>query len=97
MMAATAIARADSAIDADILEIARKHCVVCHAAKPRHPAFAEPPKEVALETIDQWRAHARAIHEQTVLNRTMPIGNPVPMSQEERDKIAHWFAALPRR
>jgi uncharacterized membrane protein len=94
---AKAAAAQEPVTDADILAIAQRHCVICHAAKPVHPALAEPPKDVVLETIEQWRAHARAIHEQTVLNRAMPIGNPVPMTEEERDKIARWFAALPRR
>src|SRR5262245_56929963 len=34
--------------DAEALAISEKHCTMCHARKPRHESFAEPPKGVAL-------------------------------------------------
>jgi uncharacterized membrane protein len=37
--------------DSEVLALMRKHCVICHAAKPTHESFQEAPKNIALETI----------------------------------------------
>ena len=42
--------------DAEVTAITRKHCVMCHAQKPSHPSFNAPPKQVVLETIEEFRA-----------------------------------------
>lgn len=88
-------AAAGQVSDAEALAISHKHCVMCHAARPAHPAFAEPPKDVALETVAQLKQYAHSIYEQTMQNRAMPIGNQSRMSEAEREALGRWLKALP--
>ncbi len=80
--------------DAEALSISQRHCVACHARKPTHESFAEAPKGVALETIDELKRHAGPIHAQTVLNRAMPLGNQTAMTEEERQNLGQWVRSL---
>ena len=80
--------------DAEVAAITRKHCVMCHAQKPSHPSFDAPPKQVVLETIEEFRAWAPKILEQVVLDRNMPIGEETAMTEEERALLARWIGAL---
>ena len=94
MIAGTvAPATAQDVSDADVLAIVHKHCVVCHAEKPAHPAFEQPPKDIALETLAQLKQHARSVYEQTVRNRAMPLGNPAGMTEAERAALGRWVRA----
>ncbi len=79
--------------DAEVLAIAQKHCVMCHAAKPTHESFSEAPKNMILDSIDALRRYAPLIQTQTVVNKAMPLGNQTGMTEEERDKIGAWIAA----
>jgi len=76
--------------DAQALAINAKHCVSCHSHNPSHPAFKEPPKNVALDTIAEMRRFAQQIHMQTVQNRAMPLGNQTGMTEEEREALGRW-------
>jgi len=87
-------AEAADVSDADVMAIMQKHCVMCHARKPAHPAFDAPPKNVALETIDQAKAWAVKIVEQVVLDRNMPVGNETEMTEAERAAMARWLAGM---
>ena len=80
--------------DNEALAITAKHCVVCHAKDPAHPAFKEPPKNVALETIPEMRRFAKPIYIQTVQNRAMPMGNQTGMTDEERETLGRWVNGL---
>jgi len=80
--------------DAEILAISTKHCIICHAQKPAHESFQEPPKNVILETIDDIKRHAVAVMVQTVENRAMPPGNQTIMTDAERETLARWIRAL---
>ena len=91
---ATGAALAADVSDAEVLAMMRRHCVMCHAKAPAHPAFAELPKEVALETIEQLKAFAAKVFEQTVQNRGMAMCNQTRMSEEERAALGRWIAAL---
>jgi uncharacterized membrane protein len=71
--------------------VLKERCVVCHAAQPTQPGFAQPPKGVMLETSEQVSAHAAKVAE-TVGNKYMPIGNLTQMTDAERALIATWFA-----
>ena len=82
-------ARADYAALRSILD---RRCTGCHAARPTHEGFAQPPKGVMLETAEQVAQHAAKVAE-TVGNRYMPIGNLTQMTDEERSVVARWFAA----
>jgi uncharacterized membrane protein len=71
--------------------VLKERCVVCHAAQPTQPGFAQPPKGILLETQEQVAANAPKIAE-TVGNKYMPIGNLTQMTDDERTLIATWFA-----
>jgi uncharacterized membrane protein len=76
--------------DAQALEISQRHCANCHARKPIHPAFKEPPKNIPLETVPELRRFASQIYLQTVQNRAMPLGNPTGMTEDERAALGRW-------
>jgi uncharacterized membrane protein len=77
--------------DAGALALIRKHCVMCHSAKPTHESFQEAPKNVVLETIADVRKHAATISAQTVQTHAMPLGNQSGMTDEERATLAQWL------
>ncbi|MFO1088260.1 MAG: urate hydroxylase PuuD [Hyphomicrobiales bacterium] len=88
--AATAVA--GGVPDADVLAITQKHCVMCHAAKPTHDGFAEAPKGVMLETIEQVRRYAPLIEVQAVKTHVMPLGDETGITDEERARLGAWIA-----
>jgi uncharacterized membrane protein len=69
------VAAGPAVTDIEALTITAKHCVTCHSRHPSHPAFKEPPKNVALDNIPEMRRFAQQIYLQTVQNRAMPLGN----------------------
>jgi uncharacterized membrane protein len=79
--------------DDDVLTITRTHCVMCHARKPTHEAFEQPPKGVVLETVRQIRQYAPLVEQMAVKSDTMPLGNQTNMTEEERAKLGAWIAA----
>ena len=81
--------------DPEALAIVHKHCIACHAAKPTHPAFDQPPKNVALESLAQLKQHAASVYQQTVQDRAMPLGNAAAMTEAERAALGRWIKALP--
>lgn len=81
--------------DAEALAIVHKHCVACHAAKPTHPAFAEAPNGVVLESVADLKKYASRIYAQTVQNKAMPLGNSTGMTDEERTALGRWLKAPP--
>jgi uncharacterized membrane protein len=81
-------AKADYAALRHVLDT---RCVVCHAAQPKQPGFAQPPKGVLLETPEQVAQHAAKVAE-TVGNRYRPIGNLTQMTDAERAIVAGWYA-----
>jgi len=82
--------------DAEALQIVTHHCVVCHARKPRHPGFAEAPKDMRLETLADVRQYGRLVRVQAVQSNAMPLGNETRMSSEERAKLGAWLEAQRR-
>ena len=90
-----AAASAGPLTDTDVLALVRKHCVMCHAVKPTHPAFAEAPNHVTLETLADLKKHAKAIYVQTVQNKAMPLGNQTHMTDDGRATLGRWLQALP--
>lgn len=83
----------DAAItDAEALAIAQRHCVACHAPRPAHPAFAEPPKRVVLDTVAGLRTWANQSATQ-VENKAMPLGNQTAMTDDERMRLVRWLRA----
>jgi uncharacterized membrane protein len=76
---------------AQVNEIMRARCVPCHAAHPTHAGFAQPAKDVRLDTPEDIVRHAAKVNE-TVQVRYMPIGNLTQMTDAERAVIAAWTA-----
>jgi uncharacterized membrane protein len=89
-----AVSAGPAVADSEALAIAQKHCANCHAAKPSHPAFNAPPKNVSLESVPELKRYAAPIFLQTVQNRAMPLGNMTGMTEEERDKLGRWLNGL---
>jgi uncharacterized membrane protein len=79
--------------DSEVLAIVNHHCTVCHARRPKHPGFAEAPKDMRIETIGEVRQYARLIRVQAVQSNAMPLGNETRMSVEEREKLGAWLGA----
>jgi uncharacterized membrane protein len=73
--------------------VVHQRCTTCHAASPEHPGFQAAPAGVVLETDRQIVAEALRIHQQTVVTRTMPIGNLTSITEEERAVIDRWYRA----
>lgn len=82
-----------SVADADVLRITATHCAACHAAKPTHEGFPEPPKGVVLTDIGHIRQYATLIDMQAVKSNAMPLGNETGMTEEERRMLGDWIAA----
>ncbi|WP_407048342.1 urate hydroxylase PuuD [Methyloraptor flagellatus] len=78
--------------DADILALTARHCTMCHAAKPSHDGFAEAPKGVTLQKIEDIRRYAALIEQQAVKSDAMPLGNETGITTAERDKLGAWIA-----
>lgn len=78
--------------DAEVLQIVQHHCSVCHARRPKHPGFAEAPKDMHFETLRDLRQYARLVQAQAVQSTAMPLGNETRMTREERDKLGAWLA-----
>lgn len=79
--------------DADVLRISQTHCANCHAARPTHVSFNEPPKGVKLETLADLRQHAPVVLQQAVQGNAMPLGNESAMTREEREALGAWLRA----
>jgi uncharacterized membrane protein len=78
---------------ADIMPLIQEHCVSCHASNPSFSGFAAPPLGLSFEQEQQVETQAERIHRVVVTTRTMPLGNLTAMSEDERVKLAQWYAA----
>jgi uncharacterized membrane protein len=77
--------------DSEVLQIINHHCAVCHSRRPKHPGFAEAPKDMRLETLRDLRQYARLVRVQAVQSNAMPLGNETRMTREEREKLGAWL------
>jgi uncharacterized membrane protein len=77
----------------DVRPIIHERCTTCHSSSPTHLAFQAPPMGVVLDSDEQILAEAQRIYQQTVVTRTMPIGNLTLISEEERELIDAWYRA----
>ena len=76
---------------ATVRSIMERRCIACHAEKPTYAGFAQAPKGVMLQTPEQIAANA-VMSAQTVASGYMPLGNLTGITEEERERIAIWFA-----
>lgn len=65
-------------------------CSSCHSRKPTDSAFVAAPNGVSFDTAGEIAARAPTIKASTVLARTMPPGNRIRMTDEERALIGRW-------
>src|SRR5262245_23253000 len=91
---ASTTASAGDVSDAEAVAIVKRHCAPCHARAPEHPAFAQAPRDIVLETIEDLRLHADKISEQAIESRVMPLGNETDMTDAERAALAQWIMDL---
>jgi uncharacterized membrane protein len=84
-------ASANSVTVTTIRPVIEARCVSCHSATPTHLAFPAAPAGVLLDTDQQIIEAALRIHQQTVVLRTMPIGNLTEISEDERQLIDAWY------
>ena len=89
---------ADAAAPADVTTadaqaIVAAHCVACHAEKPTHAAFSDPPAGVMLHRPDLLKRHAPDVLAQAVLTRAMPLGDETGMTDTERAALGAWIGA----
>lgn len=80
---------------ADIQPILTQRCVACHSAKPTMMGAA--PAGVMFDTADEISTNAQRIYQQAVQLKAMPLGNVTHMTDDERAKLAQWFAGGAQR
>jgi uncharacterized membrane protein len=78
---------------AAVEEIVLSRCSMCHAQEPVWAGIGTAPKDVALDTPERIRAHARLIELNAVRSDAMPPGNITDMTAAERGALAAWLAA----
>jgi len=80
------------AVSLDMIRpVIESRCTICHSDSPSHIAFPAAPSGVVFDTGEQIVADAERIHQQTVVLKSMPIGNLTSMSDEERALIDAWY------
>lgn len=78
---------------AAVEDIVTSRCSMCHAREPVWAGIAHAPKDVALDTPERIRLHARMIEINAVRSRAMPPGNVTEMTDDERRTLAAWLAS----
>jgi len=82
----TATANAQPATLAAVKAIVDQRCVQCHNAQVQQ-------KNVALHTEALIRQHARAVYQQAVVLKLMPLANATQITDDERAVIKRWVEA----
>lgn len=77
--------------DAEVLKITQTHCVPCHSARPTREGFAEAPKGIQLDKLENIRRYGPQIMTQAVNSNTMPLGNETGMTDAERKALGAWI------
>jgi uncharacterized membrane protein len=80
-----------------IRPVIESRCTTCHSQNPTHIAFPAAPSGVILDTDEEIVAEALRIHQQTVVLRSMPIGNLTQISEDERALIDAWYQGQVRQ
>ena len=75
---------------AQVQGIIAERCQVCHAAQPRFPGIAEPPKGIRFDSARLIVQQAPLIYAQAVVGRAMPLGNVTGITEAERAALAAW-------
>ncbi|MEN3112610.1 urate hydroxylase PuuD [Uliginosibacterium paludis] len=75
----------------EITKIAVERCSGCHAEHPTIMPVAQ--MGVMLDTPERVKQHAQRIYERAVQLKNMPLANMTKMTDDERARIAAWYAA----
>ncbi len=71
---------------AQVQPIIEQRCVLCHSAAVIN-------KNVQLHTPELVKKNSQGIYQQTVLQKTMPLGNATQMQDGERELFKRWYEA----
>ena len=71
---------------AQVQAVINQRCVLCHNAQAQQ-------KGVALHSAELISRHAAAIHQQAVVQKSMPMANVTQITDDERALLGRWFAA----
>ena len=91
--APTAPATAEPVAFAEVEQVIRERCAVCHAANPTFAGFTAPPKGVRLDTARDIELHRNLIGQVAVTTRIMPPGNLTQLTEDERALLGRWIQA----
>jgi uncharacterized membrane protein len=80
--------------DAQAIAIVQQRCVPCHSTNPTRAGYDAPPAGITFDSRDQIVERADAIEEQAVRTTAMPLGNVTGMTDDERETLGAWLAAL---
>jgi len=81
---------------ADIRPIVNQRCSACHSATPTQPGFSSAPAGLMFDDDQVLEINAQRVFTATVTTKIMPPGNLSGITEEERQKIAQWYAAMQR-
>ena len=77
--------------------LVQTHCVACHAPRPSHESFDEPPAGMILNDPALLKQHSAKVLVQ-VTTEAMPLGNETGMTPVDRARLAAWIeAGMPDR
>ncbi len=76
---------------AEVADLVRGRCSMCHASEVYWPGLHRAPKAVVLETDAEIARHAREIYLQAGRSHAMPPGNVTGMDVAERRQIIEWY------
>ncbi len=71
---------------AQVQSVIEQRCVLCHSATVIN-------KNVQLHTPELIAKHAAGIYQQSVVQKTMPLGNATQITDAERALLKRWFDA----
>ena len=70
----------------EVRKVLEQRCFQCHGEQVQM-------KNVRLDTPQALKQHAQAVHQQSVVARTMPMNNSTGITEAERALIGQWFQA----
>jgi len=75
----------------EITAIFQVHCTTCHSASPTDKVWVVAPNGTMFDTPQQIAAMKEQVLTRAVIAKTMPLGNPTNMTDEERETIRRWI------
>ncbi len=74
-----------------VRDIVERRCVECHSAQPTSELYPVAPQGIMFDEPQQIVDRAARIHNQVVVNQTMPLSNLTGITDEERAIVGAWF------